>query len=137
MALANPYQQYRQQQVNTAPPDKLLLLLYDAAIRFCNQAKAAMENNKTQEAHDAILKAERIIEEFTMTLNMDYEISKSLGALYEYLNRRLFEANVQKNTEAVDEVLGFLIELRETWVQAAVIARTGKVDMTGGGGFEG
>lgn len=139
MALPNPYQyqQYQQQQVFTAPPDKLLLMLYDGAIRSCLQAKKALENQDKEESHNCITKVQDIILELMTTLNMDYEIANNLYSLYDYLYRRLVEANVQKDTVILDEVLGFLKELRQTWAEAAVKARGERKLATGGVGIEG
>lgn len=139
MALPNPYQyqQYQHQQVFTAPPDKLLLMLYDGAIRASIQAKKALENQNTEESHNCITKAQNIIVELMTTLNMDYEIANNLYSLYDYLYRRLVDANVQKDAAIIDEVLSFLNELRQTWVEAAVKARGERKLTTGGGGIEG
>ncbi len=128
MALPNPYLQYQQQQVYTSPQDKLLIMLYDGAIKFCHQAKRAMQNKETEEAHIFIIKAEKIIEEFMDTLDMKYEVAHKLYALYEYMHRRLVEANIKKDTVIIDEVLDFLSDLRRTWAEAAAKAKKeGKV----------
>jgi flagellar protein FliS len=139
MAMPNPYQyqQYQQQQVFSAPPDKLLLMLYDGAIRACLQAKTALEKKNNEESHNLITKAEEIIVELMTTLNMDYEIANNLYSLYDYMYRRLIEANVQKDVSILDEVLTFLKELRQTWAEAAAKAREGRKLATGGVGIEG
>jgi len=123
MALPNPYLQYQQQQVYTSPQDKLLIMLYDGAIKFCHQAKRAMQNKQTEDAHIFIIKAEKIIEEFMNTLDMNYEVAHKLYALYEYMYRRLVEANTKKDPEIIDEVLDFLSDLRKTWAEAAIKAK--------------
>jgi len=123
MALPNPYLQYQQQQVYTSPQDKLLIMLYDGAIKFCHQAKRAMQNKQVEEAHVFVIKAEKILEEFMATLDMNYEVAHKLYALYEYMRRRLVEANVKKDTAIIDEVLDFLSDLRKTWAEAAVKAK--------------
>ena len=136
MAIPNPYQQYRQQQVNTATPDKLLLMLYDGALRFCQQAKKAVENKEMEQAHINLTKAQNIIVEFMTSLNMDYEISRNLYSLYEYLYNRLVEANIQKDTAIIDEVMDFLTDLRKTWAEAAIKLKAEKGPLTGGVSFE-
>lgn len=133
MALPNPYNQYRQQQINTSSPDKLLLMLYDGAIRFCNMAMIAAENKQMEEAHNNLVKVQNIIQEFMATLNMDYDIAHSLYNLYEYLYRRLVEANMKKDPEIIAEVAGFLSELRETYAKAALLARGGQPKIQMGG----
>ncbi|MFZ5754635.1 MAG: flagellar export chaperone FliS [Bacillota bacterium] len=137
MALPNPYQQYRQQQVNTATPDKLLIMLYDGAIRFCSQAKIAIESRNLEQAHVNLTKAQNIIIEFMTTLNMDYEISRNLYSLYDYLYNRLVEANMKKDTAIIDELIGFLTDLRKTWAEAATKLKAENGPLTGGVSLEG
>ncbi|MGI6587220.1 MAG: flagellar export chaperone FliS [Peptococcia bacterium] len=139
MAISNPYQyqQYQQQQVFTAPPDKLLLMLFDGAIRFCNQAKKALVGQKLEESNYYIIKAEDIILELMTTLKMDFEFSQQLYSLYDYLYRRLVEANIEKDMVLLDEVVELLTELRQTWAEVAVKARETRKMVVGGGGIEG
>jgi flagellar protein FliS len=139
MAISNPYQyqQYQQQQVFTAPPDKLLLMLFDGAIRFCNQAKKALAGQKLEESNYYIIKAEDIILELMTSLKMDFEFSQKLYSLYEYLYRQLVEANIHKDMVLLDEVVELLTELRQTWAEVAVKARETRKMVVGGGGIEG
>lgn len=142
MAMPNPYQnqhyqQYQQQQVMTAPPDKLLLMLFDGAVRFCNQAKKALEDACLEECHNYIVKAQDIVLELENSLNMDYELSHHLFSLYDYLYRRLVEANIKKETVLIEEAIAFLTELRQTWAEASVQVRRAKKLAAGGGSLEG
>ncbi|MDD2432469.1 MAG: flagellar export chaperone FliS [Clostridia bacterium] len=139
MAISNPYQyqQYQQQQVFTAPPDKLLLMLFDGAIRFCNQAKKALGGKKLEEGHHYIMKAENIILELMTSLKMDFAFSQQLYALYEYLYRRLVKANIEKDVVLLDEVIELLTELRQTWAEVAAKVRETRKLVVGGGGLEG
>lgn len=121
----NPYlNQYKKAQVQTASPEQILLMLYDGAIRFLNQAKVHMENKNVEESHTNIIKAQRIITEFMSSLDMDLggEMAANLFNLYEYLHYRLVQANIKKDLEAIDEVLGHLRSLRQTWEEAIKIA---------------
>ncbi|MDR1206145.1 MAG: flagellar export chaperone FliS [Peptococcaceae bacterium] len=123
MALGNPYDQYRQQQIASTPSDKILLMLYDGAVRFCEKAKVAIQDKDVQEANNFIIKVERIVEELRSCLDMSYEISHNLYSLYDYMYNRLMEANLKKDVAMLDEVSGMLAELRETWGQAVVEAK--------------
>jgi len=116
---------YQQTAIESTPPDKLLLMLYDGAIRFLNQAKNSMTNTDFVTANTNLLKAQDIITELMVTLNMDYDISKNLYSLYEYFNYRLVQANIRKNVEPVDEVLAHLVDLRTAWAQAAILVKQG------------
>ncbi|MGI6488887.1 MAG: flagellar export chaperone FliS [Syntrophomonadaceae bacterium] len=115
---ARAYQQYRNSVVETASPGRLLLMLYNAAIRNLDAAHRAIEDQNTVQANDCLLKAQDILLELMSTLDMEYEIAKQLLSLYDYMYRQLIQANVKKDVELVDEVRGFLVELRDTWQEA-------------------
>ncbi len=83
------------------------------------------------------IKAQNIVQEFMITLNMDYEISRSLYNLYDYFYRRLVEANIKKDQAIVEEVKGLLTELRQTFAEASIKARTEKQINLGGVSVEG
>lgn len=110
---------YLETTVQTANPAQLLVMLYDGAIRFCRQGIEAIKENKYSDANTNLLKAQKIINEFMITIDRSSSVADGLLRLYEYFNMRLVEANTQKNTEPAEEVLGHLIELKETWFQAA------------------
>ena len=93
-------------------------MLYDGCIRFIKQAVERINNKNMQEAHDAIIRAQDIILEFMSTLDMNYEISQNLLALYDYMHGQLIEANIQKDADILQEVLELLTELRDTWAEA-------------------
>ncbi len=117
MSVLNPYQHYQEQSVMTASPGELTLMLYNGCIKFINKAKLAIEEKNIQEANNAIIRAQDIIHELMYTLNMDYDISNNLAALYDFMNRRLIDANLSKDTEPLDEVLELVTELRDTWME--------------------
>jgi flagellar protein FliS len=116
---AQAYNQYKKATVETVAPEKLLLMLYEGAIKSIKNARSAIGTNDIDRAHQQIMKAQDIILEFMSTLNMDYEVSNSLLALYEYLHWQLVQANIKKEITILDEVEGILAELRDTWVEAA------------------
>ncbi|MBM7866676.1 flagellar export chaperone FliS [Heliobacterium gestii] len=116
--------QYRNTAVQTAAPEKLLLMLYDGAIRFLHQAIKYIDEKKPNEAHQNIVKAQNIIVELTVTLNMDYPISQNLRSLYDFFFQHLVQANVKKDTKMIMDIIKLLSELRDTWEEAARIAKT-------------
>lgn len=136
MAVANSFNIYKQQQVFTSSPEKLILMLYDGAIRFCSRAVLSLEKGDFQEANNSLIKAQNIILEFIASLNMEYEVSHNLYILYDYLHRRLVEANVRKDWAIVQEVMGFLKEMQATWAEAALQIKTAQ-KTTGGVAVEG
>ena len=121
----NPYlNQYKQNAVLTASPETILIMLYDGAINFLLRAKIAIEEKNIDQTHLYITKTQKIIREFMDTLDMETagEIGENLYRLYEYLYHRLIQANIKKDTEIVDEVLGHLRSLKQTWEEAIKIS---------------
>lgn len=113
----NPYAQYQNSKILTASPAELTLMLYDGAIKFSNIAILAMEEKDIQKAHTNIIKVQRIINEFRATLDRKYEVAQDFDNIYTYLLQRLFEANIKKDPEIMQEVVGHLRTLRETWIE--------------------
>ncbi|MDK2800267.1 MAG: flagellar secretion chaperone FliS [Clostridiales bacterium] len=126
MAINNPYAQYKQNMAMTAPPQELTLMLYDGAIKFIKQAIIYTQEKKYDKASHFNVRAQDIISELNTTLDMQYEISHNLRSLYDYMMRRLVEANIKKDANILDEVLGFVTELRDTWKEAMKLARMSK-----------
>lgn len=123
MAINNPYAAYQQNSITTASPGELTLMLYNGCLKFIGQASKAIENKNIQEKNINIQKAQKIITELMITLNKDYEVSKNLEALYEYMNHRLIEANIKNDQTILKEVENFVVEFRDTWKQAIQINR--------------
>lgn len=111
----NPYAQYSQNKILTASPAELTLMLYDGAIKFCNIAIMGLEQNDLQKAHNNIMRVQKIIEEFQITLNFKYEIANDFNNVYNYLMKRLREANMTKDKTILEEVLEHLHTMRDTW----------------------
>lgn len=109
------YAAYANNKIMTASPAELTLMLYEGAIKFCNIAIVAVEENDVQKAHNNIMKVERIIEEFQATLNHKYPVAKDFDEVYTYLLMRLKEANMKKDKEILEEVLKHLRTMRDTW----------------------
>lgn len=120
---ASGYDTYLKSKIMTASPAELTLMLYEGAIKFANKAVMAIEKNNMQKAHDSIMKTERIIEEFRATLNFKYPIAKEFDNVYEYLLKRLVEANVKKDTEILEECLEHLRGMRDTWKEVMKTAK--------------
>ena len=106
---------YKRQQIMTASPAELTLMLYNGAIRFINESIMALENGDMPKSHNANIKAQNIVREFMVTLDMQYEISQSWAALYEYIHYRLVQGNLKKDREMLVEARGLLTELRDAW----------------------
>ena len=114
----NPYAKIKQNSIMTASPQELTLMLYNGAIKFANQAVIAINENNPKEAHEKIVRVENIIREFILTLDHTYPVADDMAAMYDYLKRRLSQANIKKDAEILEEVIGFLREFRDTWKEA-------------------
>jgi flagellar secretion chaperone FliS len=123
MAQTNAYNAYKQNSVTTASPGELTLMLYNGCIKFIVKAKHAVEAKNIEERNYNIQRAQAIVSEFIATLDMKQDISKQMLPLYEYMNRRLSEANIKNSVEILSEVEGLVTELRDTWKEVIKITR--------------
>ncbi|TDL78923.1 flagellar export chaperone FliS [Peribacillus frigoritolerans] len=117
MALNNPYQAYQQNSVSTASPGELTLMLYNGCLKFIKQARQAIHQKNTQEKNLNLQKAQRIIQELMITLNPEAAVSESMMSMYDYINRRLVEANISNDLAILTEVEEYVTEFRDTWKQ--------------------
>jgi flagellar protein FliS len=110
---------YLETAVQTASPAQLLIMLHDGAIRFGKKAIEAIQSRQYEEANDNLLRVQNIISELIITLDRSSPIAETLLRLYEYFQHLLIQANIKKSVEPIQETLGYIAELKETWVQAA------------------
>lgn len=123
MALPGAYAQYQNNKILTATPAELVLMLYEGAIKFCNIAVTAIENKEIEKAHIHIMKTEKIIDHLRITLDMKYPVAQDFERIYVYLARRLVEADVTKDPEIVEEIIGHLRAVRDNWKEVMRINR--------------
>lgn len=123
MIAYNAYNQYKENSIFTASPEELTLMLYNGLVKFIMRGIDSIEKKNIQDANTNIIKAQNIVSEFMNTLDMNYEISGSLNSIYDYMLRRLIDANVAKDKDILEEVLGFAKVLRDTWEQAMKISK--------------
>jgi flagellar protein FliS len=110
--------QYLRNAVLTASPEQLQLMLYDGAIRFATQAREAMQAKEIEKTHNLLTRTQRIIVEMQNGLRPEVapDICNQVAGLYAFTYRRLVDANINKDMEALEEALEILKHLRETWV---------------------
>ncbi len=125
---------YKQQQILTAPPEQLTLLLYNGALRFLNESIQALEAKDLQKSHEANMRVQAIVREFMATLNMDMEISKNWLALYDYVEDCLIQGNIKKDLALLHNAKDILEDMRNTWYEAMKLAQQGKVAVGDGYG---
>ena len=117
---------YKDSKILTASPAELTLFLYEGAIKFCNLAMIAIEKKELDKVNLNIIKAERIITEFRSTLDFKYPVSSEFDLIYDYIYRRLIDANIKKDKEALEEALGYIREMRDTWKEVMKLAKVTK-----------
>ncbi|MHC1749819.1 MAG: flagellar export chaperone FliS [Cellulosilyticaceae bacterium] len=114
----NPYQVYQNNSIMTASGPELTLMLYNGAIKFCNQAKEAIEIKNLQKAHENIIKTENIIEELRITLKKDLPIAKDMDNMYMFINDLLVKANMKKDVNMLEDATFLIKEFRDAWKEA-------------------
>lgn len=123
MPLPNAYSQYSNNKVMTASPAELVLMLYEGMIKFCNRAIEAVDNKEIEKAHINIVKMEKIVDHLRRTLDMKYPVANEFEKIYVYLYKQMVTANIRKDKEILEEILGHLHMLRDTW---KTVMRTGR-----------
>lgn len=124
MALNKAYTQYKENSIFTSSPQELTLMLYNGLVKFIMLAVQSIEEKDIKKAHDNFIRAQDIIVEFRTTLDLKYDIAKQLDSIYDYMCWRLTEANIHKDIEIANEVLGYARELRDAWAEAMKIAKS-------------
>lgn len=115
----NGYGQYKEVQINTASPGKLILLLYQGAIKSLKKSLDLMDRKDFGGKGDAIIKAQDILMELNMVLDHGAgEIAHSLQQIYLYAYKRLVVANLEMDRDAISEIVEILENLYEAWEEA-------------------
>lgn len=132
--------QYQTTQIQTATPEKLLIMLYNGCINFLNKAKVYIEEKDFANTNTFLLKAQAIISEFMNTIEWEPnpEFAQNLYSLYEFMNHTLIQANIYKDTEKIDVVIDLLKTLKSAWEEAAIkVAKERETqNLEEGGGFD-
>ncbi len=118
---------YRASHAATASPGQLVVLLYDGAIRFLDQAIRSYRAGDGEMGRQAVVRAERVMLELMGALDLRYELAGNLLALYRYVFERLAEARRGEDAAELERLRGWLWELRSAWAQAEQRTRMGGV----------
>jgi flagellar protein FliS len=126
------YNTYRTANVETTDQGKLIIMVYDWAIRHCKMANEKLKVKDVEGRANTLLKAQNAITELMVSLNMEKggDLSQRLYSLYDYMNRRLIEANIKNTSAPIEEVLKYLLDLREAWVISIKKVREQKSENT-------
>jgi flagellar protein FliS len=117
-ASAKVSKEYLKSAVMTASAEQLQLMLFDGAVRFAERGKAALEGSDFEGAFNALERAQRIVLELSNGLRREVspQLVDQMAALYDFIYRRLIDANICHDTQAADDALRILRHQRETWV---------------------
>jgi len=123
MINSRPQDAYRRQDVLTAGPVDLIVMLYDALKKNIVLGKRGIIKNDIPGAHKYLIKAQMILTELINSLDMSYEISSELLDLYEFALRGLADANMHKNIEPLDPIIEMVDSIREAWKEISNMNR--------------
>ena len=120
-AKAKNLEAYKDTEILTANQGKLIVMLYEGAIRFLRIGLENMSHRTYDVVNTNVIKAQEIITELMLSLNMDEggEIAQNLLNLYAYMKKRLLEGNISKDPAVLEEIVGLLSQLKEAWEDAA------------------
>lgn len=114
--IANGYNVYKNNTVNYASKEQLLLMLVEGAVKFCKIGRQAIVDKDIKKAHDALVRTQDIFTELIVSLDTSAgEWAVQLSRVYAFIKERLVEANLRKSLEIVDEILPIIEDINETW----------------------
>ena len=123
MINSRPQDAYRKQDVLTAGPVDLIVMLYDALKKNIVLGKRGIVKKDVQTAHKHLIKAQLILTELVNSLDMNYQISEELLELYEFALRSIADANMHKDIEPLDPVIEMVDNIREAWKEVSTMTK--------------
>lgn len=125
MYTANAYNAYKTNSVNYASKDQLLIMLVEGAVKFAKIGRQAIQDKNVKKAHENIIKTQNIFYELMATLDVNKggEWAKALMNVYDFIARRLTDANIKKDLAIMDEVIPLIEDVKDTWEQAYKLAK--------------
>ena len=132
--MENQIEQYQRSQVSGMSQRELILMLYSGAIRFLNEARDAINQERFDRSWTKLDRARKIVLHLYSTLNMDAgQIAKDLAALYSYIVEQICVANARHETEPINTCIEVLRTVREAWEQIPDTERPGAAPETSSG----
>lgn len=123
----NGYNVYKNNSVNFASKEQLLLMLLDGAVKFSKIGRQAIIDNDVKKSHQNIVKTQDIFIELMATLDRGAgEWANQIFMVYEFINRRLTDANIRKDVDIMNEVIPLIEDVRSTWAEAYEISKLAK-----------
>lgn len=131
----NPYEKYKENNVATASPGELTLMLFEGCWKFLKKARIAIEEKNIQEANNNLIKAQKIVLELMNSLDFSYQISHDLFKVYDFVYLELIQINVTKDIKRLDPIIDIMYGYYETWKEAVKKDRLSKHAESGSGGY--
>ncbi|CEQ18231.1 flagellar export chaperone FliS [Paeniclostridium sordellii] len=127
MYTANPYNAYKQNSVNTASKEKLLIMLVDGAVKYTKIARMAILEKNIEKAHKELTRVQDIFLELMITMDKDSnKFMKDLYNVYDFIKSQLAMANIKKDVKIIDNVLPLIEEIRDMWYEVDKKMKSGK-----------
>ena len=123
------YNQYKTQNVMTASPGELTLMLYDGCLKNMKLGKKHIEEKAYEKANETLQKSEAIVMELISSLDLSYEIGSQMLNLYVFVNDQIVQANIKKDSGLLDFPIELISEFREAWQQ---VIRQSRIQAYGG-----
>ena len=118
---------YKNNSVNYASKEQLLLMLVDGAVKFSKIAREGLVEKDIKKSHENLIKAQNIFTELMISLDQNAgEWAKQMYRVYEFIKTRLFEINLKKDVNMMDELMPVIEDVRNTWHEAHEVARAMK-----------
>lgn len=127
MYAANAYNTYKTNSINYASKEQLLLMLVDGAAKFAKIGRQAILDKNIKKAHENIVKTENIFYELMASLDVSKagNWGQSLMSVYDFIVRRLIDANMKKDADIMDEIIPLIENIRDTWNEAYKVSKNG------------
>ena len=126
MYTANPYNIYKQNSVNMASSQQLLLMLLDGAVKYTKIAKMAILNKDIPRAHKELVRVQDIFLELMITMDKNTKYMEDLYNIYDFIKNELVKANIKKDITIIDNTLPLIEEIRDMWYEVDAKIKSGK-----------
>lgn len=117
---SNAYNTYKNNSVNYASKEQLLLMILDGAVKYSKIGRQAILDKDINKKHESLMRTQDIIYELMISLdrNIGGEWADNLYNIYEFINKKLMEANIKADAKIMDEVIPLIEEIRDMWYEA-------------------
>lgn len=126
MYTANPYNIYKQNSVNMASSQQLLLMLLDGAVKYTKIARMAILNKDIARAHKELVRVQDIFLELMITMDKNTKYMEDLYNIYDFIKNELVKANIKKDITIIDNALPLIEEIRDMWYEVDAKIKSGK-----------